>query len=159
MSEENGQPKLYSPASKEELASMEKEIPADDKSIYDAFGDQGAGSIPGVIGGFIGLQDKDMFAILQRTNIDDEEVNVIVKLIRKAEHGIGGEPGSPLDRPIPYIAHTVQRYLTAKISITDDKTGHGMSRQEAVDALSQWTRVIEARDAELKKQANKGVAG
>lgn len=158
MSEENG-PKQYSPAGPEELKEMEQTIPADDKSIYDAFGGENTGSIPSVIGGFIGLQDKDMFAILQRTNIDDEEVNVIVKLIRKAEHGIGGEPGSPLDRPIPYIAHTVQRYLTAKISITDDKTGHGMSRQEAVDALSQWTRVIEARDAELKKQANKGVTG
>jgi len=155
MSEENNQPKQYSPASPEELREMEKQIPADDKSIFDAFGENQS-SIPGVIGGFIGLQDKDKYAILQRSNIDDEEVNVIIKLMGKAEHGIGG---GELDRPMPYIAERIRRYLEAKISITDDKTGHGMSRMEAVDALSQWTRVIEARDAELKKQTNKGVAG
>ena len=155
MSEENNQPRQYSPASPEELREMEKQIPADDKSIFDAFGENQS-SIPGVIGGFIGLQDKDKYAILQRSNIDDEEVNVIIKLMGKAEHGIGG---GELDRPMPYIAERIRRYLEAKISITDDKTGHGMSRMEAVDALSQWTRVIEARDAELKKQTNKGVAG
>jgi len=155
MSEENNQPKQYSPASPEELKEMERQIPADDKSIFDAFGENQS-SIPGVIGGFIGLQDKDKYAILQRSNIDDEEVNVIIKLMGKAEHGIGG---GDLDRPMPYIAERIKRYLEAKISITDDKSGHGMSRMEAVDALSQWTRVIEARDAELKKQANKGVAG
>ena len=155
MSEEAKEPRQYSPATPEELKEMQDTIPADDKSIFDAFGESSQ-SIPGVIGGFIGLSDKTMYAILQRSNIDQEEVNVIVKLIRKAEHGIGG---GTLDHPVPYIANTVVTYLTAKISITDDKTGHGMSRQEAVDALSQWTRVIEARDAELKKQANKGVAG
>ena len=156
MSEENNnQPRQYSPATPEELKEMERIIPADDKSIFDAFGENQS-SIPGVIGGFIGLQDKDKYAILQRSNIDDEEVNVIIRLMGKAEHGIGG---GELDRPMPYIAERIKRYLEAKISITDDKTGHGMSRMEAVDALSQWTRVIEARDAELKKQANKGVAG
>jgi hypothetical protein len=153
--ENNNQPKQYSPASPEELKEMAQSIPADDKSIFDAFGES-ASSIPSVIGGFIALTDKDKFAILQRSNIDDEEINVVIKLMAKAEHGIGG---GDLDRPMPYIAERVKRYLEAKLSITDDKTGHGMSRQEAVDALSQWTRVIEARDAELKKQTNKGVAG
>ena len=155
MSEENNQPRQYSPASPEELRNMEREIPSDDKSIFDAFGENQS-SIPGVIGGFIGLQDKDKYAILQRSNIDNEEIPVIINLMGKAEHGIGG---GELDYPMPYVAERVKRYLEAKISITDDKTGHGMSRIEAVDALSQWTRVIEARDAELKKQANKGVAG
>ena len=156
MSEENNnQPRQYSPASPEELKEMERQIPADDKSIFDAFGENQS-SIPGVIGGFIGLQDKDKYAILQRSNIDNEEIGVIISLMGKAEHGIGG---GELDRPMPYIAERIKRYLEAKISKTDDKTGHGMSRIEAVDALSQWTRVIEARDAELKKQANKGVAG
>ena len=158
MSEEhpqNNQPKQYSPASPEELKDMEKSIPADDTSIFDAFGES-ASSIPSVIGGFIALGDKDKYAILQRSNIDHEEIPVILSLMRKAEHGIGG--GS-LDRPSKFIAEQVTNYLAAKISITDDKTGHGMSRQEAVDALSQWTRVIEARDAEMKKQVNKGVAG
>jgi len=152
---ENNQPRQYSPASPEELEKMKQEIPADDKSIFDAFGENQS-TIPGVIGGFIGLQDKDKYAILQRSNIDHEEIAVIINLMGKAEHGIGG---GDLDRPMPYVAERVKRYLEAKISITDDKTGHGMSRMEAVDALSQWTRVIEARDAELKKQANKGVAG
>src|SRR5437899_1171821 len=101
MSEEpDNQPRMYSPATPEELKDMEKTIPADDKSIFDAFGES-ASSIPSVIGGFIGMQDKDKYAILQRSNIDHEEINVIIKLMGKAEHGIGG--GS-LDRPMPYVA-------------------------------------------------------
>src|SRR5260370_33318428 len=158
MSEENPEnngPKQYSPASPEELKNMANTIPADDKSVFDAFGENQS-TIPGVIGGFIGLQDKEKYSILQRSNIDNEEIPVVIALMRKAEHGIGG---GALDHPSPYIAQQVINYLTAKISVTDDKTGHGMSRMEAVDALSQWTRVIEARDADFKKQANKGVAG
>src|SRR5260370_1113539 len=93
---ENSQPKQYSPATPKELEDMKDTIPADDKSIFDAFGES-ASSIPSVIGGFIALGDKDKFAILQRTNLDDEEINVIIKLMSKAEHGIGG---GELDRPM-----------------------------------------------------------
>src|SRR5256885_6392009 len=107
MSEENNQPKQYSPASPEELREMERQIPADDKSIFDAFGENQS-SIPGVIGGFIGLQDKDKYAILQRSNIDNEEIPVIINLMGKAEHGIGG---GELDHPMPYVAERVKRYL------------------------------------------------
>src|SRR5439155_23813161 len=129
MSEENNQPKQYSPASPEELKEMERQIPADDKSIFDAFGENQS-SIPGVIGGLIGLQDKDKYAILQRSNIDNEEIPVIINRMGKAEHGIGG---GELDDPMPYVAERVKRYLEAKISITDDKTGHGMNLIEEVD--------------------------
>src|SRR5947208_15126767 len=97
---------------------MERQLTADDKSMFDAFGENQS-SIPGVIGGFIGLQDKDKYAILQRSNIDDEEVNVIIRLMGKAEHGIGG---GELDRAMPYIADGVKRTLEGRISLTVSTT-------------------------------------
>ena len=134
---------------------MERTIPADDRSIYESF-NTGTDNIASVIGnGFLGLDDKTTYSILKRSNIDGEEIQPILRLIRKAEHGIGG--GS-LDRPIPYIGEQVKHYLEAKISITDDE-GHGMSRREAVEALSTWTRSLEAREAELKKVQQKGTTG
>ena len=143
------------PTTDKELQDMERTIPADDRSIYESF-NTGNESIASVIGnGFLGLDDKTAYSILKRSNIDAEEIQPILRLIRKAEHGIGG--GS-LDRPIPYIGEQVKHYLEAKISITDDK-GHGMSRIEAVDALTSWTRSLEAREAEVKKQQQKGATG
>src|SRR5260370_28411101 len=123
MSEENPEnngPKQYSPASPEELKQMADTIPADDKSIFDAFGENQS-TIPGVIGGFIGLQDKEKYSILQRSNIDNEEIPVVIALMRKAEHGIGG---GLLDHPSPYIAQQGINHLTTKNRLTHDQKGH-----------------------------------
>src|SRR5260370_37341717 len=97
MSEENPEnngPKQYSPASPEELKQMADTIPADDKSIFDAFGENQS-TIPGVIGGFIGLQDKKKNSILQRSNIDKEENTVVIALMGKTENGIRGGATDP----------------------------------------------------------------
>ncbi len=138
----------------EKVKKMEETIPADDQSIYSAFDDQSS-TLPAVFGGLIGLQNKDIYAIIERTNLPNEEIRIIVDLMRLAEHGIG-TPKS-LDRPIPYIGKVVINYMRAKVSVTS-KDGHGTSREEVIDALTQWTRTLEAREAQLKQQ-KQGAAG
>src|SRR6266571_1153520 len=138
----------------EKVKKMEETIPADDQSIYSAFDDQSS-TLPAVFGGLIGLQNKDIYAIIERTNLPNEEIRIIVDLMRLAEHGIG-KPKS-LDRPIPYIGKVVINYMRAKVSVTS-KDGHGTSREEVIDALTQWTRTLEAREAQLKQQ-KQGAAG
>jgi len=138
----------------EKVKKMEETIPADDRSIYAAFDDQSS-TLPAVFGGLIGLQNKDVYAIIERTNLPNDEIRVIVDLMRLAEHGIG-TPRS-LDRPIPYIAQVVINYMRAKVSITS-KQGHGSSREEVIEALTSWTKTLEARDAQLKQQ-KQGAAG
>ena len=138
----------------EKVKKMEETIPADDQSIYSAFDDQSS-TLPAVFGGLIGLQNKDIYAIIERTNLPNEEIRIIVDLMRLAEHGIG-TPKS-LDRPIPYIGKVVINYMRAKVSVTS-KEGHGTSREEVIDALTQWTRTLEAREAQLKQQ-KQGAAG
>jgi hypothetical protein len=138
----------------EQVKKMEQEIPASDASIYGAFDDQSS-TLPAVFGGLIGLQNKDIYAIIERTNLPNEEIRIIVDLMRLAEHGIGTP--SSLDRPIPYIGKVVINYMRAKVSVTS-KLGHGTSREEVIEALTSWTKTLEARDAQLKQQ-KQGAAG
>lgn len=146
-------PKKTTPVSDEELKSMEKNIPFDDRTIFSGFDEQ-ASSVPGVIGGFIGLQDKGMYSIFQRSIVDPDELAVCHNMKRIAEHGIG--VGS-LDRPMLRVGVQLVDYLTLKVSIKDDKTGQGQSRKEAVDALTSWTKTLEQREAQVRQQA-KGAA-
>src|SRR5437870_9577102 len=76
---------------------MEETIPADDHSIYSAFDDQSS-TLPAVFGGLIGLQNKDVYAIIERTNLPNEEIRVVVDLMRLAEHGIGTPKSLDRDR-------------------------------------------------------------
>ena len=138
----------------DKVKQMEQTILAEDHSIYSAFDDQSS-TLPAVFGGLIGLQNKDVYSIIERTNLPNEEIRVVVDLMRLAEHGIG-TPKS-LDRPIPYIAQVIINYMRAKVSVTS-KLGHGTSREEVIEALTSWTKTLEARDAQLKQQ-KQGAAG
>ena len=136
------------PAGDEELAKMRREVPSDDQSIFSSFGDEQS-TVPAVLGGLIGLQNKDVFSIVERAVIDKHERNILVDMIRQAEHGIGGEV---LDIPVPYIGRQVVNYLRMSPSID------GKSREEVVTALTSWVKTLEAREAEEKKK-RQGVAG
>src|SRR5437899_12405234 len=138
----------------DKVKQMNQTIPTDDNSIYSAF-DAQSSTLPAVFEGLIGLQKKDIYAIIERTNLPNEEIRVVVDLMRLAEHGIG-TPKS-LDRPIPYIAQVIVNYMRAKVSVTS-KLGHGTSREEVIEALTSWTKTLEARDAQLKQQ-KQGAAG
>lgn len=142
-----------SPISDDELARLKRDVPSDDQSIFSSFGDEQS-SVPAVLGGMLGLQNKDVYSILERTNMNPHERNILVDMIRQAEHGIGGEV---LDIPFPYIGRQVVNYLRASVSLMDAK-GHGMSREEIVNIMSNWIARLEARENEMKKQ-KQGVAG
>src|SRR5947208_6252434 len=138
----------------EKVKQMEQTIPADDHSIYSAFDDQSS-TLPAVFGGLIGLQNKDVYAIIERTNLPNEEIRVVVDLMRLAEHGIG-TPKS-LDRPIPYIGPVVVTYMRAEGSVTS-KLAHGTSRYEVIEA---WTSCTKQLDTWLttSRQQNHAAAG
>jgi len=143
------------PTSKEQLDKMKDTIPSDDASIYSAFEEQQS-TLPAVFGGLLGLQNRDAYSIIERTNLPPEEIRILVDLMRLAEHGIGTPRA--LDRPIPYIGKVVVNYMRAKVSVTD-KDGHGMSRDEVVEALTAWSRTLENREAQAKQQNKAGTAG
>lgn len=144
------------PTSDEELNRMRREVPSDDQSIFSNFTDEGASSVSQVVGGMIGLGDKTPYGILERTNLEKREINILVDMLRQSEHGIGGEA---LDIPVTYIAKQVFNYCKAKISVTGTN-GHGMSREEVVQIFSQYINRLEAREAEEKKRRQQqGVAG
>jgi hypothetical protein len=140
--------------SEDKTEQLKKTVPSDDGSIFSSFNDSQSATVPGVIGGMIGLQNTDRYSILERTNIEKRELNVLVDMIRLAEHGIGGEV---LDIPILYIGKQVVNYLRAKVSIAGED-GEGRSRKEVVEIMNQWAAKLEAREAESKKQ-RQGVAG
>jgi hypothetical protein len=146
-------PQLVNPTSEEEVDRMRKAIPSTDPGIFAAFDDQQS-TIPGVVGGMLGLQNKDWLSIMERSNIPNEHQSTILDMIRIAEHGIGGEV---LDIPIAYVGKQVVNYARTRISITNDK-GHGQSREEVVEILTNWAAKLEAREADQKKKAA-GVAG
>ena len=146
---------LVHPTSEEELARMKRAVPADDQSIFSNFGDESTSSVASVVGLMVGAQDKTPYGILERTNLDRKEVNILVDMLRLAEHGIGGEA---LDIPIPYIAKQVFNYCKAKISIVGPD-GHGMSREEVVNIFNRFIDKLEAREAEEKKRRQAGAAG
>lgn len=141
-----------SPASPEQLKKMEETVPVNDSDIYSSF-EELQSTLPAVFGGLLGLQNKDPYSIIERTNLAQEEIHVLIDMMRLAEHGIGSPKA--LDRPIPYIAKQVVNYMRAKISVTS-KDGHGTSREEVVDALTAWSRTLENREAQQKAQNQAG---
>src|SRR5437867_11373764 len=48
-------------------------------------------NLPETLGYIIGAQEKDVYAMLERTRFKPEEKAIMVDVIRQAEHGIGVE--------------------------------------------------------------------
>lgn len=157
MSEEKPEEKRrqIQPVSDEELGRMKRTVPTTESGLFSGFGEE-TSTVPQVLGGMLGMQNKDVYSIVERTNLPEDEISIVRDLIRMAEHGIGSPVA--LDRPIPYIAQQVVHYLRLRVSVSNGD-GHGRSRQEVENILTQWVARLEAREAELRKQNRPGVAG
>lgn len=99
-----------------------------------------------VLGLLVDSHIKEAEAILGRTNLQRHEVLVISRALHVARHGIGGPPGSPFDRPKPWVSQFVLDILRALPSIG------GASRKEFVEA---WQSAQERlrREQESKEGA------
>jgi len=99
-----------------------------------------------VLGLLVDSHIKEAEAILGRTNLQRHEILVISRALHHARHGIGGPPGSPFDRPKPWLSQFVLDILRALPSI------EGMSRRQFVEA---WQSAQERlrREQEAKEGA------
>ncbi len=70
-----------------------------------------------VLGLLVDSHIKEAEAILGRTNLQRHEILVIARALHVARHGIGGPPGSPFDRPKPWVSQFVLDILRALPSI------------------------------------------
>src|SRR5207249_7555542 len=66
-----------------------------------------------VLGLLVDSHIKEAEAILGRTNLQRHEILVIARALHVARHGIGGSPGSPFDRPKPWVSQFVLDILRA----------------------------------------------
>jgi hypothetical protein len=99
-----------------------------------------------VLGLLVDSHIKEAEAILGRTNLQRHEILVISRALHVARHGIGGPPGSPFDRPKPWVSQFVLDILRALPSID------GASRKQFVEA---WQSAQERlrREQESKEGA------
>jgi len=99
-----------------------------------------------VLGLLVDSHIKEAEAILGRTNLQRHEILVISRALHVARHGIGGPPGSPFDRPKPWVSQFVLDILRALPSID------GASRKQFVEA---WQSAQERlrREQEAKEGA------
>jgi hypothetical protein len=99
-----------------------------------------------VLGLLVDSHIKEAEAILGRTNLQRHEILVISRALHVARHGIGGPPGSPFDRPKPWVSQFVLDILRALPSID------GASRRQFVEA---WQSAQERlrREQESKEGA------
>ncbi len=99
-----------------------------------------------VLGLLVDSHIKEAEAILGRTNLQRHEILVIARALHVARHGIGGPPGSPFDRPKPWVSQFVLDILRALPSID------GASRKQFVEA---WQSAQERlrREQESKEGA------
>src|SRR5690348_12139130 len=68
------------------------ELEGEAKTFYDT------------VGGVMGFQEKDIYSVIERTQLTREEYDIFTGLIQTASHGIGGEA---LDYAIPEIGEKV----------------------------------------------------
>jgi hypothetical protein len=99
-----------------------------------------------VLGLLVDSHIKEAEAILGRTNLKSEDILPIARALHRARHGIGGGPGSPFDRPKPWISQFTLDILRALPSVG------GLSRTQFVEA---WQSAQERlrREQESKEGA------
>jgi hypothetical protein len=105
----------------------------------------------GVIGGFLGLQEKDMYSVLERSDLSEHEIPVFRDLIHQASHGIGGGPDSPHDFTMPWLGETVVIDLRARRSKDRQSSG------EAERVMASWINYLREQEAKKQEKANKMV--
>lgn len=116
------------------------ELEGEAKTFYDT------------VGGVLGFQEKDIFAVIERTKLTPEEYDIFTGLIQDANHGIGGEA---LDYPIPEIAEKVILELRARRSGPDQ----GMSSKSFENIMTAWVTWLRQREAQAQQENKKLVGG
>lgn len=123
-----------------------KDLPGVPTSLEGLFSGGEERSAHETLGILVDAHIKEAESILGRTNLKSYEIIPVARALHRARHGIGGPPGSPFDRPKPWISQFVLDILRALPSID------GQSRKQFVDA---WQSAQERlrREQESKEGA------
>lgn len=113
------------------------ELEGKEKTAYD------------VIGGFMGLQETDMYSVIERSEFTQEEIPLMGQVIQQATHGIGS-PKS-LDRPVVWLGEWVVKQVRMRRSKNRQSSG------EAERVMASWINYLRAKDDEKQRQNQKMV--
>ena|SRR2546425_5384344 len=145
------------PAGEEVLAQMKRDIPT--RSGLEL--DEAPESIYKVLGASIGVGNKDfipskipgasgdIYSILERTELEPEEMSLFGRLIMRAEHGLGGA----MDRPHAKIAERIVNELRAR------RSKFRGSLQEFENIMTNWIQRLKAQEDEKLKEQSKRMVG
>lgn len=113
------------------------ELEGKEKTAYD------------VIGGFLGLQETDMYSVIERSEFEQWEIPLMGQVIHQAEHGIGSPPS--LDRPVVWLGEWVVKQVRMRRSKNRQSSG------EAERVMASWINYLRAKDDEKQRQNQKMV--
>ena len=136
------------------VAKMKQDIPSALTAIFDLPEGEGK-NIYDLFTIVLGAQNKDIYSVLERTELTEEEIPIFTDLIQQAEHGIGM---IDLDFTQPLVGERVVRELRGRRS-KNRESSHEFERITS-GWLARLTKSSEERLAKLEgSESNKFVGG
>ena len=106
-------------------------------------------TLPETIGGVLGLQEVDMYSVIERSEFAEWEIPLMGQVIHQAEHGIGSPPS--LDRPLVWLGEWVVKQVRMRRSKNRASSG------EFERIMASWINYLRAKDDEKNRQNQKMV--
>jgi hypothetical protein len=131
----------------DEIEKMKQNIPSTLETIFDLPEGEGK-NIYDLLSVQLGAQNKDMYAVIERTDLTEEEIPIFRSLIMKAEHGIN-MPECGLDFTIPSVGEAVVFELRGRRS-KGRESSHEFER-----TTTSWLASLKAREQAAQKENDK----
>lgn len=113
------------------------ELEGKEKSAYD------------VIGGVLGLQEPDIYSVIERSEFEEDEIAMFGQLIQYATHGIGS-PAS-LDRPMVWLGERIIKEVRLRRSKNRQSSG------EFERIMASWINYLRQKEDERQRSSQKNV--
>lgn len=128
---------------KEQINTMKQNVPSVLETIFDLPEGEGK-NIYDLFTIILGAQNKDIYSVIERTELTEEEIPIFCDLVQQAEHGIGLDG---LDFPMPNVGARLILELRAR------RSKNRMSSQEFQTITSGWLESLKKKEAELEKKS------
>lgn len=128
------------------IDEMKKNVPSALEAIFDLPEGEGK-NIYDLFTIILGAQNKDIYSVIERTELTEQEIPIFCDLIQQAEHGIGLDG---LDFPMPHVGERVVSELRAR------RSKNRMSSEEFKIITGGWLEDLKRKEREAdKKQHDK----
>ena len=124
------------------VEQMKQNIPSALETIFDLPEGEGK-NIYDLFTIVLGAQNKDIYSVIERTELTEEEIPIFCDLAQQAEHGIGLEG---LDFPMPNTGARLVMELRAR------RSKNRMSSKEFEATAGGWLESLKRREAEAEKK-------